>query len=87
MVDATKDEVKQRQNLGELFSKQLTASIITRSDDLIRISRKAIFKNLLSIAQNEGRNDKATDYLTRLVNLDDSIENLSILFCYSFSKA
>lgn len=38
-----------------------------------------------SIAQNEGKNDKATEYLTRLVNLDDSLENLSIL-CYHLAK-
>ena len=53
MVDAAKDEAKQRQNLGELLSKQLTASIDTRSDDLIRISRKATFKHLFICSLND----------------------------------
>ncbi len=38
-----------------------------------------------SIAQNENKNDKATEYLTRLVSIEESSENLSIL-CYHLAK-
>lgn len=40
LIDTTKEEAKERLRMGEIFAKELTASIAQRCDDLARISKR-----------------------------------------------
>ncbi|CAJ0928999.1 unnamed protein product, partial [Mesorhabditis belari] len=48
LVDATKEEAKERLKMGEIFAKELTSSIAQRCDDLARISKRCREIGLLS---------------------------------------
>ncbi|CAD6191878.1 unnamed protein product [Caenorhabditis auriculariae] len=51
LVDQTKDEAKKRNNLAELFSKKITASIESRCEDLVKLSKRC--REIGSYSHNE----------------------------------
>lgn len=51
LVEQTKEEYKKRQSLGELYGKQMTASIETRCEDLAKISKRC--REIGSYSHNE----------------------------------
>ncbi|CAI2351722.1 unnamed protein product [Caenorhabditis sp. 36 PRJEB53466] len=51
LVEQTKEEYKKRQALGELYGKQMTASIETRCEDLAKISKRC--REIGSFSHNE----------------------------------
>ncbi|EGT37704.1 CBN-SRGP-1 protein [Caenorhabditis brenneri] len=51
LVEQTKEEYKKRQSLGELYGKQMTASIESRCEDLAKISKRC--REIGSYSHNE----------------------------------